>query len=652
MRNDFDDQPSRSGGNATWWLEKNQEERCRQAEAVANDMITRWQTRTYTMARLLRAYRSRVNVGYVPMNAFLQTLSSNGVLSLNVIRAVINTMAARVGKNKPKVMYLTKGGDSRARKKARSYEEFTDGSFMKSKTRQRTAKALLHTLVFGTGCVKSYVDEGEICDDVVLPTNILIDPVDGAGGDPRQLHEIYHVDKGRLQEMFPKRAIEIGQLQPLEDRQEELEKYHLNYDSGMSEWSRKLRVMASYHLPSSKRSKDGMLCLSVQGVPLSCQQYSRCRYPHSFLRWQDDPVDFWGAGLAEELLGIQAEINRTLRKIQVAIQRLAVPYVLADQAARVKHEQMNGVPGSIINYVGREPRVVTWQAVHPELFAHLDRLYLKAFEISGVAQASAQGAPQATRSGRAALVEDDKQTVRFSNFEEAWEQFHLDIADMHIKLAASEDCKDYKVAAKVNNALKEVKASELDLEEDEWLIQRWPASLMPETPAGRIQMLEQLYNILGDQIPPVEFIRMLDAPDVEKYTSRATAPARVVERLIDMALEQGKVGRVTPEMALDLLLKNGNEAYNEAWDNGEDPDGPNMEALRKLMAQATDMKVRAEQEMQAKQAAAAQASAMTMPGAAPMADPAMPDPRQAQAGPEGVAPGMGAGGAPTAPQMM
>lgn len=632
-----------------WWQGPTDEAKAERAYTTACEMADFQGGRRETHALFLRAYRSRVNAGYIPASGVLREMSSGGVLSLNVCRSVVNTMYSRVTKNKPKAMFLTTGGTATDRAKAKAYQFYTDGSFYRSKTYRRTKRAALNAFVFGDGFVRTSMTKRGIVDRSVLPINIIVDPKDAADGDPRQLHEIDWVDREVLMAEYPNAKHHLRDMDPegLESAIEDM--VHLNFDNGFGLKSRKVKVITSYHLRSSEDSDDGWMCVSVKGCVLKCEKWKYDRFPYSKLPWQDDPADFFGSGLVEELLGIQREINYTVRKIQLIIHLLSAPWILADRTAGVKKEQFNGRVGQLVLYNGgREPRVVAGAAVNPELFAHLDRLFQRAYSLVGVSESSTSGAPTAAlRSGRGALVEDDKQTTRHATFEEAWEDFHNDIAEMHVLLGTAADG-DYEVVAQDNQILREIKASELDLDRESWRIQRWPGSLMPDTPAGRIQTMEQLAQLFPG-LPPDVMAEMLGDNDVKHHLRRLTAPINLCEKVIEAALEKGLVTSPDGHFPLDLLQKMAQEAYCLALVEGASQDDPNMKALRQTMVNARDVQVEAEMAMQQKQMAQAMAA---QAGAMPPTGQAMPDPRLGAAGPAMVPPDAGSGAMPTDPSMM
>ena len=94
-------------------------------------------------------------------------------------------------------------------------------------------------------------------------------------------------------------------------------------------------------------------------------------------------MGFGGISLAEQLYPVQKEINSLCIRIQQSMHLLSVPLVFIQAGSKVAPSHIRNQPGTIIHYNGQPPVVYTPQAVHPEVFNHLDRLYQRAYEISG-----------------------------------------------------------------------------------------------------------------------------------------------------------------------------------------------------------------------------------------------------------------------------
>src|SRR5262249_30326360 len=154
--------------------------------------------------------------------------------------------------------------------------------------------------------------------------------------------------------------------------------------------------------------------------------YSKSYFPFVTMTWSDRLIGWRGQGLAEELQGIQVEINRILRTI-TQILRLTVPKLFVEKGAKVVYAHLNNEIGAIIEFSGTKPAYDFLQAVPQDLFTQLNWLYQRAYEISGVSALSAQSVkPAGLDSGKALREMNDIESERFILKGQSYEQFHLD----------------------------------------------------------------------------------------------------------------------------------------------------------------------------------------------------------------------------------
>ena len=89
-----------------------------------------------------------------------------------------------------------------------------------------------------------------------------------------------------------------------------------------------VRVIESWHLPSGEEAKDGKHTICISNATLLDEKYEKDYFPFVFFRWGLRPVGFFGQGLAEQLQGLQLEINKLLRTIQVSMHLVSIPKLL------------------------------------------------------------------------------------------------------------------------------------------------------------------------------------------------------------------------------------------------------------------------------------------------------------------------------------
>ncbi len=230
--------------------------------------------------------------------------------------------------------------------------------------------------------------------------------------------------------------------------------------------------------------------------------------------------------------------------------------VFLERGSQVAKEQINNQTWGIIEYEGQPPRFFVPQTVAGEVFSHLDRLYNRAYEISGISQLSATSLkPAGLESGVALREYSDIETERFVIVGQAYESAFLEVARQMIDLAkdVSEEGKTYEVISYGDKDIEKIKWSDINLREDQYRMKVYPASLLPTTPAARLQTVIEMAQ--AGLIDKTETRSLLDFPDIEQFNKLATAPMEEAEMLVEEILEKGKYHPPEPFSNLQLHLQ-------------------------------------------------------------------------------------------------
>lgn len=500
-------------------------------------------------------------------------------VTFNVIQSCVDTAVAKITKNRPKPRFLTEGGDYSLQKKAKLLDQFTEGLFFKANLYEKSAKAFLDACVTGTGAVKIYPCEGDVFADRKLPGEIMVDDRDAMYGTPRTIYEAAIVPKEVLIAMYPKSRFDIEQS---------IANMQLSMFNSNRQESEHVLVVEAWHLPSSKEAKDGKHVIAISNGTLFKEDYTRDSFPFAFIRWNERINGFFGQGISEQLTGIQIEINKLLRNIQTAHHLLSAPAVLVEQGSKVLKTHLNNEIGRIITYMGTKPSIDVFQTIHPEIYQHLERLYMKAFELVGISQLSAQSKkPGGLDSGKALREFNDIETERFANVGLRWEKFHMDIARLMVDEAQklyAED-KSFSVKVKGKDFLKTIPWKEIDLDETDYQMHVWPVSLLPSTPSGKLATVQDL--MAAQLIDGETGMELLEFPDLQRFTDLKFAAKNLIKDIVERILEKDEYTSPEPFMDLAYAVSYTQTVYNKAkLDNVPEE---TLELLRRFIEQANDM---------------------------------------------------------------
>jgi hypothetical protein len=539
-------------------------------------------------------------------------------VTLNIVQSMVDTVVSKVAKNKPKPTFLTEGGDWSLQRRAKKLTKFCEGIFSSSNMYDEGSKAFQDACIFGTGFIKIYKQNGNIKAERVFTDEIKVDDAECLYGKPRQMHQIKYIHRDVLKAMFPGNDGVI-------DMQTDTAQYGTSNYSNAKDM---VRVIESWKLPSGKNKQDGVHCITIREHTLFQEDYTKDYFPFVYIKWTQRPVGFFGQGMAEQLQGIQMEINKILRTIQVSMHLTSIPKVFVEASSKVVTAHLNNKIGGIVKYAGTKPSYESVGTIPGELFSHLDRLYNRAYEIAGVSQLSARSLkPAGLDSGKALREFNDIESERFLEVGKRYERMYMDAARIMIDMAR--DCyqedPEFNVKAKGKGFIETIKWEDVDMEEDKFMMDIFPTSSLSTTPAGRLQDVQELLQ--AGFISKEDGMKLLDFPDLEQANSLYNADIDNIERQIESMIDDSIYEPPEPYQNLDMAKQKAQMAYLKYRSEGAPEE--NLELLRRYMEDCQDLLEKAEAAaMQAEQEAAlaAQAGSMppqnqVMPAEAPIAQP-------------------------------
>jgi len=505
----------------------------------------------------MRLYRNLNSMVYLtPSQQSVATLSAP--LSLNVVRNMVNAVHSKITKHRVKTTFQTSGASYEMREKARKLDAYGLGLIQKEQLFKQTPLAFLDCAVLGTGVMKTVPlpSRKRVCFQRVFSPNLVVDMAEGMFLTPAHYYEISYPDRSMLAKKYPDKR---DALEAAASASETDDEFFVFSESPSADL---VQVITAHYFESDNET-NGMrvTILGSTGAVLERTAVSTGDI-YSTMRWSTSNLGWYGMGLGEELKGIQLEINRLLRKIQMSFSLLANPYILADRASAIARGQLTDIAGSVILYNGKEPKVNAPQTVHPEVFAHLDRLYQRAYEISGMSQLSVSGqAPKQFESGRALLVHEDIESDRFAAVHREWDELHVDCVRKAIRAARSIPGYKVHVWGQDNMEVLDFR-KDIDLGEDEWMIRPLPTAFLGETTQAQLDNAERMAK--SGLIPdPSELLEQVTAPDIAAYVKRVTSPKKWIESTISHMLQGGEFVSPEPEMNLAMCLDLAQSMYSQ-----------------------------------------------------------------------------------------
>lgn len=476
--------------------------------------------------------------------------------SLNVVKNTIDAWVNLISRDRPHVNYLTKGADWSLQKKARLRTRFCEALFHQNKAYALANRVAKFAGITGMGAIHIVKAHGRVFYDLVGLGELVVDPSEAQAGDPRTIMRVRPIDKEVARERWPAHAKAIDRAQTIGSGQ--------------------LLFVDAYHLPSGPDAGDGLHVQALPGVAtLSEREYRWSAFPIVGFRFDDAPVGWHGTGLADELQGLQLEINSVLQMLGDNVWSGGNLKVAVPRGSNVALSALTNALGCpVIEYTGpNPPQFFANDVASPQVFQYLQMLEQKAYEISGISQMNAQSQnPFASMSGRARIVANQAYSQRFVVSQRRYEDFFAELADRSLEAAADleEDGEDIEVIFPGRDHLEVIKYSDIAAEAYDFDCQAWTASLAGETPAARLAHIEQMMSL--GMIDLAGAMYLYEVPhDLRAHMEAVLAPTELAREAIDRIIEDGVPMTPTPMMDLQLCAKQAQLWYQRGVLRNVDP---------------------------------------------------------------------------------
>jgi len=502
-------------------------------------------------------------------------------VSYNVVQSVVDTKVARMAKNKPAPMFLTSGADYKTMRKAKKLDKWCSGVFYENEAYKLGPEILRDAEINGTGIIHIFEQDERIKWERVLEMELYTDTIDSIYGKPTQMHRIKSVDRDVLIAMFPEHK---DMILTVSSASSELKGV---YESVAD----LINVHEAWHLKSGKKAKDGIHAITIENCTLFTEKYEHNFFPFVFVHSSKRLLGFWGQGAAERLQSIQLEINKILWVIQRSMHLHGTYRVWIKTGSKLPKEHINNDIGAVL--VSDEmPQYLSSSFIPQEYFSHLQTLKNSAFEQEGVSQLNANAQkPAGLDSGKALRTYDDLGSDRLVVLGQNYETMFMDCAKLSISVAKDihERTGHYEVKFSGARFIESIDWTDIDLEEDEYVMKIFPISSLPQDPAGRLQTITEYLQ--AGFLTPKQARRLLTFPDLEAEDNLANSREEWLHQIFDKMVDEGEYSPPEPEMD----LASGNEIALTYYAQGKclNLEEERLEMLRRWRDQALILQAKA-----------------------------------------------------------
>jgi len=439
--------------------------------------------------------------------------------TMNVVQSGVNTMVSKITKNKVKPTFLTDGGDWGMQQQAKKLDKYVYGQMYKLNIEAEAKKAFRDACIFGDGFLKHWHDkEGEIHVRRVFNPCLLIDQAECLyGQEPKTVYEIRITDKDTLKAKYPDFKLEIDEAS-ISDVPFFIDSFETSHNLVLVIEAFRVQIR------HGKEVKIGKHFIGISTATFLYEDFDFEEIPYIPMSFMPNAIGFYSKGIAEMITGHQVEINRTLRRLSRSMNLMSSPNILVDYMSNIIDTHFNNEVGTVIKYKGAPPVYNFPQGVSPVVIDYLLMMYQKAFEEIGLSQLTAQSKkPEGLDSGKALREYNDIETERFAEVAQAWENFHLKISKAIIQHSVKIAEAGGKVVVLSPNkyGAEKINFKDIKLKDSEYIMQVYPTSMLPKTPAGRLSYVQEL--LTTGMVTPEEGLSLLDFPDVMEMTEMKNA---------------------------------------------------------------------------------------------------------------------------------
>lgn len=533
------------------------------------------------------------------------------VLYNNIIQQTIDTCVAVAARDSVRLRGQVRNGQWSDRTLAKRLERYHWGEYIHNREADRMVEQLRDALILGTGTVGlAYSGKGKDLQVVTQRChtwNIIVDETQCTPDRrPLEVMERYPLPKSVLCALFPKFEKEIAVAGS--DRYSE---FHTIPDDNV--------VFFKGWRPAIE-GRDGHYIVGIEDKCFERGKWTLEHSPHTFFSWEPAQTGFYGTPVTERLIDLQLALIDLDNHIKESQDLTCVPRVIVPGGTQFNVESLDDVPGRILTSFGGEPKFFTPSALPAEVYNQRMSYINEAPERVGLnKRALTADIPSGLETGNAvrefAAIRDD----RFIHQTKRWHTSHVDLGWRRFEMAAQA----YK-GKKLDGLLGEIDWAEVSEKQQRYIITVAPASLMPEMPSGRRQLVMDMFTMGAIDAKTMQYF--VENPDIEFMNSMTNADYEDATAVVEI-LGDGEYEDPEPTQNLMLTMKLVNQANRQAK-RLKAPE-KTMRMFRTWLSNAKGLIQRAQQQLMMEQ----QQQMMAAQGVAPPGAPLGPPQTAAETGP-------------------
>ncbi len=525
------------------------------------------------------------NTSWAFLSALFRPGNTYGTMSrltVNVVKSCCDTAQARIAKDKPRVFVLPNTADQALIKRASDSTDFLDGAFQAGKVYENNEEMFLDAARFDVGAVWFRVKGGQVVSEHLKVDELVVDEVNGLRGKPTEVFVDRAVPREELLAEFPEAAEDI--------------------ENAVSSWRSDqywlaqndlVPVVYAYHSLSHEDAKDGWEAVCIPGRTLLKKERRKEYVPVTLWHWTPPVYGPFGYGIAHELEGQQQAIASIVRNITRSVHKFATPRVWVEKGSGVsKHSITNDPDGSVMDYQGAKPVFEVYPAASGDVYSFLQWLIDNCYKQLGLSQLSAQSEKPAGLDAAVAMrTYQDVETQRFAIVGQRWERLHVEQAEIILDMAADLYKEKGELTVKVPGLdfIRTIDWKDVNMAKDQYLLQAFPTSLLPKSPAGQIESIQEL--IQSGFMPQDVALSQLRIPNLNAWIKEKTASRDNINSLISRIRDKKKYRGPNGVADIDLCVQMAMSAWLQS-DTDDEADPVVTEFLLRFLNEALELQAK------------------------------------------------------------
>lgn len=394
-------------------------------------------------ARLVRESQWLLNLSFylgrqwVTIDPQTQRITSPAVppwrvlVTVNFIQGAVQTLLAKLTKNRPKGLVESEGDDPTSSQRAKASNKILDFLWRRSGTDVATTQAMLWALICGTGVLKQFWDPsagdeiapglhlGEITTNAVSPFEFYPDP---NGERIADKHWAFHVKVRSSAYVLEKYGVEVESQtvtgdDTLDGRISSL------LDQPIAQVQKGVVVKEFWERRSAKHPKGRYVVYAREKVLFAGDNpYEKWQLPFAAFQAVPIPGSFWGESVVSGMLDAQRNYNKA-RSQAIEIRNLmAKPKWLIPVGALEDGVTITSAPGENIVYQGTTPPVsVSGKDVPVTFWKDLQQSRSEMYDISGQHEVSDSKVPTGVTAASAIGLLQEQDNTRLGPIAASYE---------------------------------------------------------------------------------------------------------------------------------------------------------------------------------------------------------------------------------------